>query len=114
MIHFEVKVLFQAELATYVNTKRVSNFRPTVAKDLIKRYSSDGGIILDPAAGYGIEPRNPFLSRRVFEYALQMHAKLPLGPSHVLKWPLRLAYKTVLNQIDKEHKSQRCAVGGGT
>lgn len=40
-------------LATYVNTKRVSNFRPTVAKALIKKYSSDGDVILDPAAGYG-------------------------------------------------------------
>lgn len=40
-------------LATYVNTKRVSNFRPTVACALFERYSNDGGVILDPAAGYG-------------------------------------------------------------
>ena len=39
--------------STYVNTKRVSNFRPTVARALFERYSMDGGIILDPAAGYG-------------------------------------------------------------
>lgn len=40
-------------LATYVNTKRVSNFRPSVARVLYERYSPDRGVILDPAAGYG-------------------------------------------------------------
>lgn len=40
-------------LSTYVNTKRVSNFRPTVVRALFERYSNDDGVILDPAAGYG-------------------------------------------------------------
>ena len=40
-------------LSTYKNTKRVSNFRPTVARGIIENYSRDGDVILDPAAGYG-------------------------------------------------------------
>jgi len=40
-------------LSTYKNTKRVSNFRPTAARVIIERYSCDGEVILDPAAGYG-------------------------------------------------------------
>jgi hypothetical protein len=40
-------------LATFANTKRVSNFRPTVARALYQRYSRDGDIIVDPSAGFG-------------------------------------------------------------
>ena len=40
-------------LSTYKNTKRVSNFRPTVARAIIENYSRNGDVILDPAAGYG-------------------------------------------------------------
>jgi SAM-dependent methyltransferase len=40
-------------LATFTNTKRVSNFRPTVARALYERFSSAGDTIVDPAAGYG-------------------------------------------------------------
>jgi len=40
-------------LSTYKNTKRVSNFRPTVARAIIEKYSRDDDVILDPAAGYG-------------------------------------------------------------
>jgi DNA modification methylase len=40
-------------LSTFINTKRVSNFRPTVARALYKRYSTDGDLIIDPSAGFG-------------------------------------------------------------
>jgi len=40
-------------LSTFRNTKRVSNFRPIVARSLYERYSGDGAVILDPAAGFG-------------------------------------------------------------
>ncbi|MDO8476654.1 MAG: DNA methyltransferase [Candidatus Rokubacteria bacterium] len=40
-------------LATFSNTKRVSNFRPTAARALYQRYSRDGDIIVDPSAGFG-------------------------------------------------------------
>jgi tRNA G10 N-methylase Trm11 len=39
--------------ATFTNTKRVSNFRPSVAKALCERYSREGDLVVDPAAGYG-------------------------------------------------------------
>ena len=40
-------------LRTYRHTRRVSNFRPTVAKAIYERYSKDGDRILDFCAGYG-------------------------------------------------------------
>lgn len=40
-------------LSTFTNTKRVSNFRPTAARALYERYSSDGDLIVDPSAGFG-------------------------------------------------------------
>jgi len=40
-------------LRTYRHTRRVSNFRPTVAKALYDRYSKPGDKILDFCAGYG-------------------------------------------------------------
>jgi SAM-dependent methyltransferase len=40
-------------LCTYVNTKRVSNFRPTAARALYERFSKPGDLIVDPSAGYG-------------------------------------------------------------
>ncbi len=40
-------------ISTFTNTKRVSNFRPSVARALYVRYSRDGDLIVDPAAGYG-------------------------------------------------------------
>jgi DNA modification methylase len=40
-------------LSTFRNTKRVSNFRPTVARSLYQRYSCDGDVIVDPSAGFG-------------------------------------------------------------
>lgn len=40
-------------LSTYKNTKRVANFRPTVARAIYQRYSSSGSMIVDVAAGYG-------------------------------------------------------------
>lgn len=54
--------------------------------------------------GYGVKTRNPFLSRRVAEYALYMHASLLLGPGRILKWPLRFAYADVLGSVVKEPK----------
>ena len=53
-------------LATYVNTKRVSNFRPTVARALFERYSNNGGVILDPAAGYGGRMIGAFPLKRTY------------------------------------------------
>jgi hypothetical protein len=40
-------------LRTYRHTRRVSNFRPTVAKALYERHSKPGDRILDFSAGYG-------------------------------------------------------------
>ena len=40
-------------LSTYKNTKRVANFRPTVARAVFQRYSEPGDTIVDVAAGYG-------------------------------------------------------------
>lgn len=40
-------------LRTFTHTRRVSNFRPTVAKALYERYSEVGARILDFSAGYG-------------------------------------------------------------
>jgi hypothetical protein len=40
-------------LRTYRHTRRVSNFRPPVAKALYERYSNSGNRILDFSAGYG-------------------------------------------------------------
>lgn len=40
-------------LMTFRNTKRVSNFRPTVARSVFERYTAEGDTILDPAAGFG-------------------------------------------------------------
>lgn len=40
-------------LSTFRNTKRVSNFRPTVARALYQRYSRDGDLVVDPSAGFG-------------------------------------------------------------
>src|SRR5262249_35757014 len=40
-------------LSTYKNTKRVSNFRPSIARALYETYSNEGDTIVDPAAGYG-------------------------------------------------------------
>ena len=54
--------------------------------------------------GYGIEVRNPFLSHHVITYASQMHANLLLGPSRVLKWPLRLAYNNLLDHVVNQPK----------
>lgn len=52
--------------------------------------------------GYGVKVRNPFLSHEVIAYALQMHADLLLGPSRILKWPLRLAYGNLLDHLDNQ------------
>jgi tRNA1(Val) A37 N6-methylase TrmN6 len=40
-------------LRTFRHTRRVSNFRPAVAKALYERYSSDNDRVLDFSAGYG-------------------------------------------------------------
>lgn len=40
-------------LGSFKNAKRVSNFRPAVAKALIEKYSSSGSLVLDFSAGYG-------------------------------------------------------------
>jgi DNA modification methylase len=40
-------------LSTYVNTRRVSNFRPTAARALVEAYSGPGDCVVDPSAGYG-------------------------------------------------------------
>ena len=48
---------------------------------------------------YGIKVRHPFLSHHVITYALQMNANLLLGPSRVLKWPLRLTYNELLDYV---------------
>ena len=40
-------------LSSYTNVKRVSNFRPTVAKAIYERYSPENGTVLDPCAGFG-------------------------------------------------------------
>lgn len=40
-------------LRTFRHTRRVSNFRPAVAKALVERYSSPGDKVLDFSAGYG-------------------------------------------------------------
>lgn len=40
-------------LRTFRHTRRVSNFRPTVAKALYERYSKPGDRVLDFSAGYG-------------------------------------------------------------
>ena len=52
--------------------------------------------------GYGVKVRNPFLSRDVIIYALQLHADILLGPSRILKWPLRLAYGDLLGHLDNQ------------
>ena len=40
-------------LSSYTNAKRVSNFRPTVAKAIYERYSTRWGRVLDFCAGFG-------------------------------------------------------------
>ncbi len=40
-------------LKTFPGTASVSNFRPTVARAIIDRYSSEGATVLDFSAGYG-------------------------------------------------------------
>lgn len=40
-------------LRTFRHTRRVSNFRPTIAKALYERYSNPGDRVLDFSAGYG-------------------------------------------------------------
>lgn len=40
-------------LSSFTNTKRVSNFRPTVAKAIYERYSLEGARVLDSCAGFG-------------------------------------------------------------
>ena len=40
-------------LSSFTNTKRVSNFRPTAAKAIYERYSSEGARVLDFCAGFG-------------------------------------------------------------
>jgi SAM-dependent methyltransferase len=40
-------------LSTFHHTRRVSNFRPTVAKAIYEKYSAKGDKILDFCAGYG-------------------------------------------------------------
>lgn len=53
-------------LSTYTNTKRVSNFRPTIARALFEKYSKNGDVILDPAAGYGGRMLGAFPLQRTY------------------------------------------------
>jgi asparagine synthase (glutamine-hydrolysing) len=48
------------------------------------------------AMGFAIEPRNPMLSHHITTYARHIHGRVLLGPNRELKWPLRLAYRDIL------------------
>lgn len=56
------------------------------------------------AMGFCVEPRNPMLYFRVAEYARQLHADVLLGPRREMKWPLRVAYREILDHTIGEPK----------
>ena len=54
--------------------------------------------------GFQVELRNPFLSRRVVDYARRMDAKALIGTHRELKAPLRAAYGRILPDASKRPK----------
>jgi asparagine synthase (glutamine-hydrolysing) len=56
------------------------------------------------AMGFAVEPRNPMLSHHVTDYARHLHGQVLLGPRRVLKWPLRRAYRDILEHTSGKGK----------
>jgi asparagine synthetase B (glutamine-hydrolysing) len=54
--------------------------------------------------GYQVEVRNPFLSRRLVDYARRIPADVLIGRSRALKWPLRETYRDVLGALSTRPK----------
>src|SRR6185437_2190655 len=54
--------------------------------------------------GFQVELRNPFLSRRVVDYARRIDAKALIGARRELKAPLRAAYGRLLADAAKRPK----------
>jgi tRNA1(Val) A37 N6-methylase TrmN6 len=63
-------------LKTFPGTASVSNFRPTVARSVLERFSPEGGVVVDFASGYGGRLLGALCSKRRYVGIEPCHAQV--------------------------------------